>query len=150
MWRNQADVILSVAKDPRSSLHLNDLRTTAEILRYAQDDTFRISSHLPSRGITALIEGAEPRSGDRRSAIIKTALSPLPGLFRRIVPAFSHGCRRGPHSSARRLTGSKTRSSLFQLLCPWGEGYFLNREMSERSSATTKVAPAARQDSAQV
>ena len=34
-------------------------------------------------------EHAEPRSGDRRSAIIKTALSPLPGLFRRIGPAFS-------------------------------------------------------------
>jgi hypothetical protein len=82
-------VILSEAKDPGSFLWSSDLRTTAEILRYAQDDTFRISSHLPSRGITAHNEHAEPRSGDRSTAIITTALSPLPGLFRRIVPAFS-------------------------------------------------------------
>ncbi|MGD0123948.1 MAG: polysaccharide pyruvyl transferase family protein [Terriglobia bacterium] len=46
-------------------------------------------AHGASRGITAYREHAEPRSGDRRSAMIKTALSPLPGLFRRIVPAFS-------------------------------------------------------------
>jgi len=47
------------------------------------------AAHGASRGITADREHAEPRSGDRRSAIMKTALSPLPGLFRRIVPAFS-------------------------------------------------------------
>jgi hypothetical protein len=48
-----------------------------------------ISSQLPSRGITGHREHAEPRSGDRRSAIIKTGLPPLPGLFGRIGPAFS-------------------------------------------------------------
>ncbi len=99
---------LSEARDPGSFLWSNDLRTTAEILRgvypertteilrfaqnykrRAQDDTFRISSHLPSRGITAHSEHAEPRGGDRRSAIIKTALSPLPGLFGRIGTDFS-------------------------------------------------------------
>jgi len=37
-------VILSEAKDPGSFLWFIDLRTTAEILRCAQDDTFRISS----------------------------------------------------------------------------------------------------------
>jgi len=41
-------------------------------------------AHGASRGMTAHREHAEPRSGDRRSAIIKTALSPHPGLFRRI------------------------------------------------------------------
>jgi len=46
-------------------------------------------AHGARRGITAHREHAEPRSGDRRCAIIKTALSPLPGLFRRIGPAFS-------------------------------------------------------------
>ena len=46
-------------------------------------------AHGASRGITAHREHAEPRSGDRRSAIIKTSLSPLPGLLRRIGPAFS-------------------------------------------------------------
>ncbi|SPE26468.1 hypothetical protein SBA2_30133 [Acidobacteriia bacterium SbA2] len=39
MWENQPPVILSGAKDPRSYLQPNDLRTTAEILRYAPDDT---------------------------------------------------------------------------------------------------------------
>jgi hypothetical protein len=38
--RKQPDVILSEAKDLRSLLHFDDLRTTAEILRFAQDDTF--------------------------------------------------------------------------------------------------------------
>jgi hypothetical protein len=33
-------VILSEAKDPGSFLWFSDLRTTAEILRCAQDDTF--------------------------------------------------------------------------------------------------------------
>jgi len=41
-----------------------------------------ISSRLPGRGITVHRENAEPRSGDISSAIVKTALSPLPGLFR--------------------------------------------------------------------
>jgi hypothetical protein len=72
-----------------------------------------ISSHLPSRGITAHREHAEPRSGDRRSAIVKTALSPLPGLSGASALLSPHGCRRGPHSCARRLTGSRTRSDLF-------------------------------------
>jgi hypothetical protein len=39
-------VILSEAKDLRSLLRFNDLRTTPEILRFAQDDTFRILSDL--------------------------------------------------------------------------------------------------------
>jgi len=44
----------------------------------------------------------QPRSGDRRSAIIKIALSPLPGAFQAHRPLVSpHGCRRGPHSCAR-------------------------------------------------
>jgi hypothetical protein len=46
-------------------------------------------AHGASRGITAHSEQAEPRSGDRRSAIAKTTLSPLPGLFMRIGTAFS-------------------------------------------------------------
>jgi hypothetical protein len=39
-------VILSEAKDPSSFLWFSDLRTTAEILRCAQDDMFPIASHL--------------------------------------------------------------------------------------------------------
>jgi len=45
--KKSAPVILSEAKDPRSFPWFNNLRTTAEILRCAQDDTFRISSHVP-------------------------------------------------------------------------------------------------------
>jgi hypothetical protein len=44
--KKSAPVILSEAKDPRSFPWFNNLRTTAEILRCAQDDTFRISSHV--------------------------------------------------------------------------------------------------------
>jgi len=39
--KDQVHVILSEAKDLRSFFQRNDLRTTAEILRFAQDDTFR-------------------------------------------------------------------------------------------------------------
>ena len=60
-----------------------------------------ISSQLPSRGITGHREHAEPRSGDRRSAIIKIALSPLSGLLGASALFSPHGCRRGPHSCAR-------------------------------------------------
>jgi len=41
-------VILSAAKDPRSFSKFNDLGTTAEILRYAQDDKRLIFSLLQS------------------------------------------------------------------------------------------------------
>ena len=61
-----------------------------------------------SRGITADREHAEPLSGDRRSAIIKTALSPLPGLFRRIVPTFSPRLRHGPHYAAPNGAAKRT------------------------------------------
>jgi len=39
-------VILSEAKDPSSLFLFSDLRATTEILRCAQDDTFRVPSHL--------------------------------------------------------------------------------------------------------
>jgi len=51
--KKRPPVILSAAKDPGSSLWFSDLQTTAGILRSAQDDTFRISSHVPSRGENA-------------------------------------------------------------------------------------------------
>ncbi len=46
MKKNRPPVILSEAKDPGNSLWFNDLQTTAGILRSAQDDTYRIPSHL--------------------------------------------------------------------------------------------------------
>ena len=42
-------VILSEAKNPGSFLLLDALRTTAEILRFAQDDRLRLSSHFLTR-----------------------------------------------------------------------------------------------------
>jgi len=124
--KNQPAVILSplaalrvnCAKDPSSFLCFSGLRTTAEILRYAQDDTFRISSHVHSRGITAHREQAEPRSGARRSAITKTVLSPLPGLFRRV--GFFRTAVAVGRIPAPAAAGSGTRSSLF--LRPWPQG----------------------------
>jgi len=52
--KNQPPVILSEAKDPRSFLCFSGLRTTSEILRCAQDDTSRISSHVQIPGSAPL------------------------------------------------------------------------------------------------
>ena len=92
-------------------------------------------AHGASRGITADREHTEPRSGDRRSAIIKTALSPLTGLFRRIGFAFSprllpwatflrpprraseanraYSCAYAPRTCARRRLSSRLHSDHF-------------------------------------
>jgi len=70
-------------------------------------------AHGASRGIMAQREHAEPRSGDRRSAIIRTTLSPLPGLFRHIVPAFLPTAVAVGHILAPAPAGSGARSSLF-------------------------------------
>ena len=46
------------------------------------------AAHGESRRTGTHWEYGKPRSGDRKSAIIKTALSPLPELSWRIGPAF--------------------------------------------------------------
>jgi hypothetical protein len=79
-------VILSEAKNPRSFLCFSGLRTTSEILRFAQDDTFRIPSHLPSRGDNAWpSEFLSPARGEVHPAksVTRTPsppMAPLPWL----------------------------------------------------------------------
>jgi len=46
-------VILSAAKDPGSFLWFSDLRTTAEILRCAQDDTSEFLYTFSRRGLNS-------------------------------------------------------------------------------------------------
>ncbi len=43
-------------------------------------------AHGESRGMTVQRKHAEPRSGDRRSTVIRPALSPLPGLYQEHWP----------------------------------------------------------------
>jgi len=51
-------VILSEAKDPGSFLWFSDLRTTAEILRGAQDDTSEFLHTFLRRGLLAFARSA--------------------------------------------------------------------------------------------
>ena len=66
-----------------------------------------------SRWMTAPREHAEPRSGDRRSTVIKTALSPLPGLFQEYRPCLFRTAFAVGHILAPAAAGSGTRSRLF-------------------------------------
>jgi hypothetical protein len=61
--------MLSEAKDLRSLPWLNGLRPTAEILRFAQDDTFRISSQ--SFRIQRELGPASVTTSGRKDAVAK-------------------------------------------------------------------------------
>ena len=79
-------VILSEAEDRGSFLWISDLRTTAEILRCAQDDTSEFLHTFEAMGRDAALWGDRDRTG---------VSAPLPGLRRPRVATQSHGQRRG-------------------------------------------------------
>ena len=88
--KKSTPAILSEAKDPGSFLWFSDLRTTTEILRCAQDDTFRISSHLPSDGAAI-----GPTQGDSMRIEVLLVTTTSDGLA---ITRFSSG----PHCSGGR------------------------------------------------
>jgi len=80
-------VILSEAKDLRSFSWSRNSRTTAEILRRAQDDTFRVSSHsvgrgsanVPLRGRGSILVISAP-SGAGKSTLVRRLIGSLSDL----------------------------------------------------------------------
>jgi hypothetical protein len=90
-------VILSEAKDLRSLLRFNDLRTTAEILRFAQDDTFRILSHLQRPGKGGGVPGRALKGRQTECASITT----LQGLGPKMKYPFIASTQAGGQGFAR-------------------------------------------------